>query len=110
MPTRRTKVVRTRIVQGILLDHEIELTLGELCRVCGVNAEFVIDMVTEGALEPAGASPRDWRFTGVSVPRIQKALSLQRDLGVNLAGAALALDLLDEVNELRRRVRVISGQ
>ena len=41
--------------------------------------------------------------------RAQKALKLVRDLRVNWPGAALALDLLDEVERLRveqRRVRV----
>jgi chaperone modulatory protein CbpM len=36
---------------------------------------------------------------------VRCALRLERDLGVNLAGAALALDLLDELNRLRARQR-----
>jgi chaperone modulatory protein CbpM len=37
------------------------------------------------------------------------ALGLQRDLGINLAGAALALQLLDEVEALRARLRAMGG-
>jgi chaperone modulatory protein CbpM len=37
------------------------------------------------------------------VQRVQTAIRLQQDLGVNLAGAALALDLLEELQELRCR-------
>jgi chaperone modulatory protein CbpM len=41
----------------------------------------------------------------VSVRRVRCALELKRDLGVNWAGAALALELLDELNSLRARLR-----
>jgi len=37
------------------------------------------------------------------------ALRLQRDLGLNLAGAALALELLDEVEALRAQLRVMGA-
>jgi chaperone modulatory protein CbpM len=37
--------------------------------------------------------------------RARVALRLQNDLDVNLAGAALALELLDELDELRARVQ-----
>jgi chaperone modulatory protein CbpM len=33
---------------------------------------------------------------------VQRVLRLQHDFGVNLAGAALALDLLEEIERLRR--------
>jgi len=36
------------------------------------------------------------------------ALRLQQDLGVNLAGAALALQLLEEAETLRARLREAS--
>jgi len=37
------------------------------------------------------------------VKRVRTAVHLQRDLGVNLAGAALALELLDRIAELEHR-------
>lgn len=37
------------------------------------------------------------------------ALRLRRDLGLNLAGAARALQLLDEVEALRERLRVLGA-
>jgi chaperone modulatory protein CbpM len=36
---------------------------------------------------------------------VQRVVRLQRDFGVNLPGAALALELLEEVERLRRNVR-----
>ena len=58
-------------------------------------------MVEEGIVEPRGDAPSDWRFTGRSLFRAQRALNLARDLRVNWSGAALALDLLEEIERLR---------
>ena len=88
---------------GTLLDERTVFTLRELCVACGVHAEIVIEMVDEGVLEPRGADPSDWRFSGSAVTRAQKALKLARDLRVNWPGAALALDLLEEIERLRSR-------
>jgi chaperone modulatory protein CbpM len=65
----------------------------------------VIEMVDEGLVEPAGAGPEDWRFRGPALQRVQTALRLSHDLRVNLAGAALALELMDERDDLRRQLR-----
>lgn len=41
-----------------------------------------------------------WRFSGKSLRRARSAHRLQRDLGLNLAGIALVLDLMDELEVL----------
>ena len=96
--------MRQRDVQpiaGTLLDERAVFTLHELCHACGVHAELVIEMVEEGVLEPRGTGPAEWRFSGNAVTRAQRALTLARDLRVNWPGAALALDLLEEIERLR---------
>ncbi len=90
---------------GIVIDERVEITLGELCRSCGLTAEQAIEMVAEGILDPRGREPVSWRFRSTELVRIERALHLQRDLRVNLPGVALALDLLEELEELRRLQR-----
>jgi chaperone modulatory protein CbpM len=92
---------------GVILEEQVELTLAELSRSCAVHAEYIIELVEEGVLAPAGREPRGWRFSGGQVRRASVALRLQRDLGVNLAGVALALELLDQLNEVRARLNAI---
>ncbi len=48
-----------------------------------------------------GDNPRNWCFGATQIKRIQITLRLQQDLRVNLPGAALALDLLEELAELQ---------
>jgi len=97
---------KVSIVSGYILEEESALTLAELCRTCQTPAETIIRMVDHGVIIPLeGNSSRRWRFHRSSLVRADKALRLKRDLGINLAGAALALELLDEIDSLRKQLR-----
>ena len=98
--------METQIIRytSIVLDENTSCTLHELCELCGQNKELILEMINEGLIVPAGSSPRRWRFGMSEVYRVQTAQRLIRDLHVNMAGAALALDLLEELAELRRKV------
>lgn len=87
-------------LSGILLDEQTELTLNDLCRACSSSADWIIELVDEGVLEPVIYQQTQWRFSGSSLQKARTAMRLQRDLGINLAGVALALDLLDEIETL----------
>ena len=91
------------LVKGIVLDESLTLSLYEVCEFCGVDESIVIEMVREGIAEPIDESETHWRFSGVAAARIRTAHRLRRDLDVNLAGAALALELLDEIAVLEAR-------
>ncbi len=96
-----------KILRGQLVEEETVITLEELCRSCTVKTEEIIIMVEEGILDPQGehlepAQATEWHFHISSVKRVKTVVHLQRDLGVNLPGAALALELLDRISELKK--------
>lgn len=90
-------------LKGQLLEENDLVSVDELCRSCTVELETVTLLVDEGILDPVGSRAEQWRFTVTSLRRVKTAIHLQRDLGVNLAGAALALDLLDRIARLENR-------
>jgi len=94
---------------GELLEDEAEISLEQLCRACELTREDVVNMVDEGILDPLGRRPAVWRFQVVSLRRVRVTRTLQQELGVNTPGAALALDLLEELEELRARLRRLEG-
>ena len=89
-------------ISAVLLDDSVDVSLVELCSLCRVSEELVVEIVAEGIVEPRGTESGQWRFSGVALARVQRVVRLQQDLGINLPGAALALDLLDELERLRR--------
>ena len=93
---------KSNAVRGIVLNEQVVFTLTELCGICSVETELITEMVDEGVLDPEGRAPADWRFSGRMLIRAQRALRLNRDLKVNWPGAALALDLLEELERIRQ--------
>jgi chaperone modulatory protein CbpM len=93
------------LLTGEVLEEEVELTLAELCSTCRVPAEWIFELVEEGILEPRGTASASWRFSGVSLHRVRCVQHLESDLGVNVAGAALALELIEQLEGLRMRLQ-----
>lgn len=96
-------------LSAVILEEQRDLSITDLSRACAVQVDCIVELVNEGVLSPQGREPHRWRFSGVHLRRASVALRLQRDLGVNLAGAALALQLLEELEALRARLRVLAG-
>lgn len=94
-------------ITGIILDEEASFSLSELSSACSVRTEYIIELVDEGILEPRQRQ-EEWYFTGESLVRLQKARRLQKDLGVNLAGTALVLDLMEEIGQLREQLQYLN--
>lgn len=99
-----TKRETIETLQCEILDEELELSLAELCRACALPAERILELVEYGVIEPASTERGGWRFEAVSIRRVRSAERLSQDLGLNLAGVALALELLDELTVLRSRL------
>lgn len=93
------------IMNGLILDETTTLTLEELSFACSVRVERIVELVDEGILEPMGREFNEWCFSGPSLGRARIAMHLQHDLDINLAGVALVLDLMDELEILRARLR-----
>ena len=90
-----------------ILEEQTQLTLADLCGACAVHAERIIQLVDFGVLEPQGREPARWIFVGTSLQRARSAIRLQKDLDIDIAGAALALELLDEIALLKARLRAM---
>lgn len=93
------------LLSGDLIEEHRELTLRDLSRFSGLPAEELTVLVEEGIIEPLSTGTPYWRFRGTCLRRVRCAVRLNRDLGVNWAGTALALELLEELDQLRQRVR-----
>jgi chaperone modulatory protein CbpM len=84
------------------------LTVHELATRCGVAYDFIEQLVELGILE--ASSQRDdggarSLFAGELTLRVHRCLRLQRDLGLNLEGVALVLELLDRIERLEHELR-----
>ena len=83
------------------------LSFIEICLQTGVAAETVIEIIEQGIVEPVGSTPEEWLFSPYMVTVTKKALRLHQDLEVDWAGIALAIKLLEELDQLREQNRCL---
>lgn len=104
-------MVQTHItwIEGSIVENEVRMTIVELAEATRTPEDLIMAWVSEGVLSPVGASPQDWRFSGDALNRAKTAARLMHDLELNLPGVALALDLLDELDQLRSQLHLANA-
>jgi chaperone modulatory protein CbpM len=93
-------------LSGAILEESADLTIKDLSRMCAVDERHIVEFVEEGVLNVVEVNTTEWHFTGAALRRARLALRLERDLELNLAGVALALQLMEELEALRRELKV----
>jgi chaperone modulatory protein CbpM len=96
-----------RILEGTPLDESTWIEVGDFCAWLSVERHWVASLVEAGVLEPRGAAPESWSFPACDLQRVRATARLVHDLDVNLAGAAVILDLLEERRRLTRRLALL---
>lgn len=81
------------------------LNLEEFCQSAELPVEYLFEIVEQGIIEPRGAAPESWRFDTRALLIARRAARLRRDLDLEWPGIALALELLEELEQLRRENR-----
>ena len=92
--------------QDVQVELTFYFTLGELCDRSGSSPDFILDLVDLGIITPLKSTPT-LVFDAVALNRLRRAQRLQRDLNINTPGIAMSLELLEEVEQLRREVGLL---
>lgn len=90
---------------GIVVEEEVVFSLTGLCQAAGASPDQVLGLIDEGLLQPMGAAPQHWAFTGAALRTTRAVLRLDTDFSLGTAGAALVFELQTEINALRARLR-----
>jgi chaperone modulatory protein CbpM len=88
---------------GYIVEDGSPLGIDDLCRLCAVERQFILELVEEGVLDALPSA--QLQFVGRSLRRARLAGRLRRDLGINVAGAALVIELLERIDVLEQSRR-----
>jgi chaperone modulatory protein CbpM len=100
-----TRVTRTYEAQVSAEGEWLSLT--QVCRASQIDFDVVIELAELGLVTPRGSEPEEWQVSARELVRLRTAARLMRDLGVNVMGAALAVELLEARRELEGRLRAL---
>ena len=97
-------MTRDQILIGVLLE-DAALSVDELARACACESRWVVERTESGALACTVVAGGERRFTSSELVRARRLLALERRFDADAELAALTVDLIEEVEALRRRLR-----
>ena len=100
-------MVKKELTVIIDSSEETVLTLDEICESCQLTFDFIDELVKYDIIQREQENTEEWLFNLYQLRRIKMAQRLQHDLEVNLAGVAVILDLLDELDDVRARLTLL---
>ena len=95
------------LITGILLEETTTFSFKEVCQHYHIPKELLIDLIEYGLFNNQTTEIEKITFDQNALRKMEKAFRLHRDLDINLSGVALALELLDEMNNMRNELRML---
>jgi chaperone modulatory protein CbpM len=82
----------------------------ELCTVTALPSQTIIEIVDHGIIDPEGSDPENWLFNAQMVSVTKRACRLHDDLEIDWSGIALAISLLEELEQIRHENQQLRAQ
>lgn len=86
-----------------VIDEQLSFDLAHFAQTCGQSPEWVLHLLEYDILPTR--SHTEHVFLGEDVTRARRAYRLQRDFEASFSAVAMMLDLIDEVQKLRKQIR-----
>jgi DNA-binding transcriptional MerR regulator len=90
-------------------EHSL-LTLEDLASAAGLHPELVDVFVRYQLVEPTVHTSSCPLFPTSSVERLKRILHLRHEMGVNLAGISVILDLTEQIENLETDLEMLRNQ
>lgn len=97
------------VLEAQVVDADTLFSLADFAHACGQSHDWVLQLVEHSIVVVRGTQPEQWQFAGQDLQRARRAFRLQRDFDASFSAVALMLELLDEVQDLRRQLVFYRG-
>lgn len=103
-----------KITAKLVVEEQQRISFVQICEQYSIPKEELVEMIEYGLISANRSDIQQSNFDYQTLLRIQSACRLKHDLGMNMPGIALAIELLekleqtqDELEILKRHVRNI---
>lgn len=93
-------------ITAIVMNEELDLTIIEVCQYFNLPETVFHELFQLGLFEESSSTEK-FQFNTTRIERLRSASRLFHDLKINAEGVVLALELLDEIEQLRQEVRIL---
>lgn len=85
-----------KTVTALIIEEDNLIPLDAVCHSLSTEKTFLVELISHDIIRPQRINEA-WQFDSLSFRRTKLAVSFYHDLGINLEGIALALDLIDRL-------------
>lgn len=97
-------MMKSTVQSGILVDKNLTISFVQVCQICHLSKDTLLELLDHGLFSQLPTPFEQQVFDSNMVHRLHAARRLQEDLGINLAGVVLALELRDELEKLQQEL------
>ncbi|WP_317932162.1 chaperone modulator CbpM [Halioxenophilus sp. WMMB6] len=93
-----------------MTEQIIYFSLEQFSQQVPLAPEHIVEIVHLGIVEPAGREQRNWQFDIDMLATARQAWRLHRQLEIDWPGVALAMQLLQQIDDLKRENERLRAQ
>ena len=99
---------KNTIITGMLMDEgTMTISFTQVCHTYHIPEDVLIDLLEHGLFSEITQPVKQVTFNPPMISRVQTARRLQEDLGVNLPGVVLVMELRDELGKMRDELEIL---
>lgn len=95
------------VVTGVLIDENAKISFLEVCEQFDLSKDMIQEMIEHGFFEEHPLQKNDALIDQRTLDRIHSAQRLGQDLGINIPGIVLVLELLDELEQMKNELHIL---
>src|ERR1700683_4907778 len=95
----------TQVLEAHVLGEGDWIAATEMCQLCRLDLEAVLELAALGVVAPRGSDPGQWQLPATALPRLEVVGRVVRHLGVHARGAGVAVQLPEAQRDLESRLR-----
>lgn len=96
---------KPNLITGQIIEETHIFSIDEFAHAIHVKKEIVYELVEYQLIKPQGRNKDEWCFNVHDLKRGRVATNFLNDLEINMPGVALALELLDRIEELELKLK-----
>ncbi len=97
-----------QVVTGVLMDEQANaVSFADICHAYHIPEDVLMELLEHGLFGHTLQSINPVDFDASMIKRIQSARRLQGDLGVNIPGVVLVLELRDALEAMRAEMDIL---
>lgn len=92
---------------GVLIEDSETMSYTEVCHKYNIPKELLLEMMEYGLFSNHSSQIEQLQLHPKELRRIESAFRLHRDLGINLPGVVLAIELLEKIEHLDDELTIL---